>query len=237
MLLITTSGISFFLALLCFGVLCVVYCRGFYHMLVTPLDIVSESGLPKELILRNYDCLIDYCSPFFKGGLSFPDFPSSDSALSHFAETKILFSWFYLAVPGGILLGSLLVYVHAWRKQKGKLGQEFSRALRLTMWLCFLVPVFCFVLFFTDFHKVFYGMHHIFFRNNDWLFDAATDPVITILPERYFLCCGVFIALFLLIATPGIALLRKRIAGFSIQRNRKERMEGQSKKGNYNFPP
>ena len=186
-------------------------------MLVTPLDIMSESGLTKELILRNYDCLIDYCSPFYTGGLSFPDFPSSSSALSHFAETKVLFSWFSLAVPGAFLLGILFVCIRAQRPQKGRIRQELSRALHLTAWLCFLVPALCFVLFLTDFHKTFYGMHRIFFRNDDWMFNAATDPVITILPERYFLCCGMFIALFLLIAAVVVGRLRRRVVRFSVR--------------------
>ena len=54
-------------------------------------------------------------------------------------------------------------------------------------------------------------MHHILFDNNDWIFDAATDPIITILPERYFLCCGMGIILFLLLAAAVLSHLQNRV--------------------------
>ncbi len=241
LLLTTISGFLLFVALLCLGILFVVNWRGFYHLLVTPLNIMSDSALPKEIILRNYDCLIDYCSPFYRGGLTFPDFPSSVCALSHFAETKVLFSRLYLAVPCCFLLAAILTGFKVWegqekRKTAGRgrdiyrhsLPDELSRTLRLAAWLCFLFPAACLLLFLADFHDAFYRMHHIFFRNNDWLFDAATDPVITILPERYFLCCGVFIAVFLILAAVGLTILYRRLAAAS-PRGRVYRKEGRHK--------
>ena len=83
-----------------------------------PLKIISESGLTKEVVLRNYDHLIEYCSPFYRGSLSFPDFPSSPSALSHFAETKTLFSYLSLAVPVCFFAGVLLIALkEEWDRQ------------------------------------------------------------------------------------------------------------------------
>ncbi len=257
LLLTIISGFLFFTAMLCLSIILIVNCRMFYHVLAEPLHIVSESGLAKELIFRNYDCLIDYCSPFYRGALSFPDFPSSDSALSHFAETKVLFSCFYLAVPVFCLSGIGMVCLKTWKWQKKALPQnivfdtvyrdgifwrgqgglwngsfrkhflmEFSRSLRFTAWMCVFVPVMCFLLFFTDFHKAFYGMHHIFFRNNNWIFDAASDPVITILPERYFLCCGVGICVLLLVGAVGIVLVRRYFDRLYAHNNRYENVNG-----------
>ncbi|MDE7327687.1 MAG: DUF1461 domain-containing protein [Lachnospiraceae bacterium] len=235
MILTIISSFLFFIALLCLGTTLVIHCRGFYHLLAEPLQIISESGLAKEVVLRNYDHLIEYCSPFYRGVLSFPDFPSSSSALSHFAETKTLFSCLSLAVPLCCLAGGFLLAIKTWWNHKitglfilghkalqthqtsgqgeqnnlsRTLPAEFSRALRFTAWLCILVPFVCLLLFLTNFHKVFYGMHHILFDNNNWIFDAATDPVITILPERYFLCCGIGIILFLLLAAAALSRLR-----------------------------
>lgn len=38
-------------------------------------------------------------------------------------------------------------------------------------------------------------MHKVFFDNDYWLFDPKYDPVITILPDRFFLHCGILIVL------------------------------------------
>lgn len=214
MLLTIISGILFFIALLCLSITFVIYCRSFYHLLAEPLHIISESGMTREVVLRNYDHLIEYCSPFYRGELSFPDFPSSASALSHFAETKILFSYFSLAVPLCFLAGIFIVALKTSGLRKKMLGAfpvEFFRAIRLTVWLCILAPLACLIFFLADFHKAFYGMHHILFNNNDWIFDAATDPIITILPERYFLCCGIGIIIFLFLAAAGLCHLRNHL--------------------------
>lgn len=218
MLFTIFSGILFFIALLCLGITLVIRCRGIYHLLAEPLHIISESGLTKEVVLRNYDHLIKYCSPFYRGELIFPDFPSSDSALSHFAETKVLFSYFFLAIPLCFFAGIFILAFKSWKKQRNFAipAAEFSRSLKLTAWLCLLVP-FGFLLFFlVDFHKIFYGMHHILFDNNNWIFDAATDPIITILPERYFLCCGVEIVIFLLLAAALLRHLRRYLRNFPV---------------------
>lgn len=223
------SGFFIFCGLFAFSIVLLVRCRLFYHILAAPLHIAADSGLSTEIILRNYDCLIDYCSPFYSGKLAFPDFPSSASALSHFAETKRLFEVFYLAVPLCILSAVLLIAFDArmhpslWFSRirstfgiphpSGIFGMSripknvfrtlflrgLSSALKAAGSLCLLVPSVCLLLFLTDFHQAFWQMHRIFFRNNDWLFDARTDPVITILPERYFLCCGVAIVLQLML--------------------------------------
>lgn len=222
MLFTFISGFLFFIALVCLGTTLIIHCRGFYHLLAQPLKIISESGLTKEVVLRNYDHLIEYCSPFYRGSLSFPDFPSSPSALSHFAETKTLFSYLSLGVPVCFFAGVLLIALKVWGRGKrclknrlqipANLPAEFSRTLHFTARLCVIVPFACLLLFLFDFHSAFYRMHHILFDNNDWIFDAATDPIITILPERYFLCCGMGIILFLLLAAAVLSHLQNHLS-------------------------
>ena len=41
--------------------------------------------------------------------------------------------------------------------------------------------------------RTFVTFHEIAFNNDYWLFDPATDPVINILPDLYFLHCAVMI--------------------------------------------
>ena len=64
---------------------------------------------------------------------------------------------------------------------------------------------FCFVLF-----------HKILFRNDYWIFDPACDPVITILPDAYFLHAAALILLCVLAASLFslllFRLLRRKIS-------------------------
>ena len=57
--------------------------------------------------------------------------------------------------------------------------------------------------------RTFVLMHKILFRNDFWSFDAADDPVIHILPEPFFLHCGVLI-LILQVLFAAICLLLAR---------------------------
>jgi len=41
----------------------------------------------------------------------------------------------------------------------------------------------------VDFNDFFIDFHKILFRNNDWLFDPSLDPIITALPDTFFLHC------------------------------------------------
>lgn len=40
-----------------------------------------------------------------------------------------------------------------------------------------------------DWDALFTAFHKLFFRNDYWLFDPDTDPVINLLPDSYFLHC------------------------------------------------
>lgn len=244
MLFSVLSGFLIFCGFFALSIVLLVRCRLFYHILVGPLRIAVSSGLPTKLILRNYDHLIDYCSPFYRGELSFPDFPSSASALSHFAETKRLFGLFYLAAPlcflSALLLTALKARVQTARRPSRRRSAKRSRnaarsrsaaflpcrkqasfraafrrglssALAAAGILGMLVPAVCLFLFASDFHGTFWLMHKILFQNDDWIFNAGTDPVITILPERYFLCCGIALAAALLLFSAAALRLGRQL--------------------------
>lgn len=50
-------------------------------------------------------------------------------------------------------------------------------------------------------YDAFTMFHEIMFRNDYWIFDEATDPVIMILPDAFFLHCAVMIILLILIGS------------------------------------
>ncbi len=61
----------------------------------------------------------------------------------------------------------------------------------------------------------FVTFHKLFFNNDYWIFDSSTDPIITVLPDGFFLHCA--IAIFVLVAATSsfilagcYAILKKR---------------------------
>ena len=62
-----------------------------------------------------------------------------------------------------------------------------------------------------DFSKAFVLFHKIFFRNNYWIFDANTDPIINALPEDLFMIYGAIILGIVIISSIIIKIINKNI--------------------------
>ncbi len=178
-------GIIFTLFFISMGVIAAVNLRCVYYWDINYLNISKSSGLDESIIKENYDALIDYNSPFFKGDLQFPSLPSSPEALQHFSEVKnILVSFYYIAAITCILLAILILY------KRRKNNYHYLQVSAVTV---LVIPIIVAVGCAINFDKVFILFHKIFFRNNYWLFDPDTDPVITILPDTFFFHCLVVI--------------------------------------------
>lgn len=178
-------GIIFTLFLISFGVWLAVHFRPLYYFDVDHLNIPEYSGYSREVVLENYNALIDYCSPFYSKSLHFPTLPASESGISHFAEVKVIFNvFFYMGILCLLLLVPVVIYKHR------KKDISYLKASALTS---VILPAAVGGACAVNFDKAFVVFHRIFFRNDDWLFDPAADPVILILPETYFLHCAVLI--------------------------------------------
>lgn len=102
----------------------------------------------------------------------------------HMGEVKDLFL-------GGlrirnILVGAgvaLIVLLALW---KAELGKILPRAYFIALGVSFLLTVVLGILFASDFNKYFTIFHEIFFDNDLWMFDPATDYMIRMLPEGFF---------------------------------------------------
>ena len=51
-------------------------------------------------------------------------------------------------------------------------------------------------------------MHKLLFRNDLWIFDSYSDPIILILPDTFFMHCGILI----MILVTGFALCFRQLA-------------------------
>jgi integral membrane protein (TIGR01906 family) len=107
------------------------------------------------------------------------DFPVSTNGALHFYEVKRLF-----LVNYGVLLVTVIpsiVYVRHLNKQQRlwTMIQPFRIAVVVPIVIAFLMAV--------NFDRFFVLFHGVFFNNDAWIFNPATDPIINVLPETFFL--------------------------------------------------
>ena len=125
---------------------------------------------------HNFLILMNYLSNPLETKLSMPDFPSSASGLHHFAEVKNLFMLvFFLTI---ILIPFTIRFI------KENLSLVFHNALRVVMLFPLAIGVIAWLI---GFDRFFVAFHEVLFRDNSWLFDPATDPIISVLPEQFFM--------------------------------------------------
>ncbi|WP_251904745.1 TIGR01906 family membrane protein [Lactococcus lactis] len=127
-------------------------------------------------IWHNLLILMNYLINPLETKLSMPDFPSSASGLHHFAEVKNLFMLvFFLTI---ILIPFIIRFI------KENLSLVFHNGLRVVMLFPLAIGVIAWLIGFDQF---FVAFHEVLFRDNSWLFDPATDPIISVLPEQFFM--------------------------------------------------
>lgn len=199
-------GIVFTLLFISFSVIITINFRPLYYLDVKLLHIEQTSGYDREEILDNYNTLIDYSSPFYKGDLKFPTLDASEAGLQHFKEVKDIFTAFYL-MAGITLVAAVSIIIYK-RKKRDISYLPVSSATAI------LLPSILGVLIMLNFDRAFVIFHKLFFRNDYWLFDPSTDPVITILPDTFFLHCAIMIILLVILGSIGLYVayhfLRKR---------------------------
>lgn len=178
-------GILFTILLISIGVIVTINFRPLYYYDINHLQIEETSGYSKEEIRTNYDALIEYCSPFYTGDLQFPTLPSSTEARIHFEEVKVIFvAFYYMAVFCLILL--IPIMLCQWKRKD-------YQYLITSGWTAILLPCLLAIVCFLNFDRTFELFHEIVFRNDYWLFYPETDPIITMLPESFFLHCTILI--------------------------------------------
>lgn len=159
--------------------------RPLYYLDVDLLHIAETSGLPRAEILENYNTLIDYNSIFGTKELVFPTLAMSETGCIHFEEVKNVFAFFEITlIVSGVLVLAGVIYRH-FKKNPGYLLLSGILTVALPLVLGILIAL--------NWQTVFILFHKIVFRNDYWIFDAATDPVITILPDAFFMHCALLI--------------------------------------------
>lgn len=175
-----------------------ILCRPFYFAHVTPYRLEEESGLTRAEIREAYNEMLDYCigtrKEFSTGVL-----PWSEEGKAHFTDCRSLFRLDF-AVAGGSLLLLLLIALLNKRKPE----KPACRPLPCFWAGCLAGGLFLLLggAILADPDAAFVAFHHVFFPGKtNWLFDPAKDAVITILPEDFFIHCGILIAAVILLGS------------------------------------
>lgn len=164
-----------------------------YYIDITLLGIEKNSGMNVSSIRANYDALIQYNQFWFHGELRFPTLIMSNTGQIHFQEVKRIFVVIqYLCM---ITFAASLVGIVKMRRR----GQYAY--LKIAGLLSLVIPVALGIFALLYWDKFFALFHQILFRNNYWLFDSKTDPVILILPDAYFMHCAVMILLLIFLGS------------------------------------
>ncbi|MGO3604311.1 MAG: TIGR01906 family membrane protein [Enterococcus malodoratus] len=163
--------------------------RWLYQFDIGHLDLLDYTTLSAKELMHNFDQLMRYLNLPWVDTLKMTDFPVSSSGALHFYEVKKLFLLNY-----GILLVTIvpsLFYLRHLNKQQRlwTLIQPFRIAVVVPIVIAFLMAV--------NFDRFFIMFHGVFFNNDAWIFNPATDPIINVLPETFFLHC--FILFFVLL--------------------------------------
>lgn len=161
-----------------------------YKSDISRLKISESSGFTEEKISENYSAVIDFLSPFSNKPFDLPSMKYSPSGAGHFEDCKPIFNGVYLLG----LLSAVLLAVLIWQKRLTHTVLRRSGIITLAIPAVFGVGVL------LNFDRLFVLFHKLFFGNDDWLFDPATDEIINILPEEFFMHCAVFIAAFWVLA-------------------------------------
>ena len=108
----------------------------------------------------------------------------NEREIAHMEDVRGLFLDALAIRRGCLLLMALCVIILFLLKADFK--RVFPKSVCLGTGLFFGITAILAAIISTDFSKYFIMFHHIFFRNDLWILDPATDMLINIVPEGFF---------------------------------------------------
>ena len=178
-------GIALSLVIICTAVAATVFFEPLYYSDIERYDLVERTGMSEQEIRDNYDEMIRFLMRWEGDELTLPTLPMSEGGKIHFADVKHVFNGVKILGLTSLGIAVLCFFVLRRQNRRGSLIAAGIITLGIPAVLGAFVAV-AWDRFFILFHK-------IFFHNDYWIFDAKTDPVITILPDGFFMHCMIMI--------------------------------------------
>ncbi|RYL93852.1 TIGR01906 family membrane protein [Sporolactobacillus sp. THM7-4] len=172
-------SLSIALFIICASVLLTLLFKPLYYFDIQYLNIEHLSNMNRSIIIENYDYMIHFLINPVPQEFHLPSLNYSRHGQVHFQDVKKIFTFIDLLLILTGMFSASGIYFNIKNK-----NFQFLKSASAALILFTIVPS---ILFLLDFNTAFIMFHQLFFRNNYWVFDPATDPVITILPETFFL--------------------------------------------------
>jgi len=152
-----------------------------YYYDIKNLNLENTSGLSLTSIKSNYNYVIGYLDNTNADKFTLPTLRSSSDGEAHFAEVKSIFKNMNYILLFCILF--ILISIIILRNNRQFL---YLKIAGITL---ILIPLILIPLSFLNFDRLFTFFHKILFKNDFWLFDPKTDPIILLFPEDFFMHC------------------------------------------------
>lgn len=172
-----------------------------YYFDIDYLNIPMLSGLSKEEIKENYDYMIDYNLSKDNKEFELPTLKSSNQGKIHFEEVRDIFQNMNKIFNISLVLSIVGVIINILNKN--------IEILKTTSKTLILLPMILMLPVVINFEGSFVLFHKIMFNNDYWIFDPNLDPVINILPEKFFFHAGIMILILIIVASLANYLIYK----------------------------
>lgn len=193
------------LLILSFSIALPIYFRPFYYLHINSFSPVEMQGFTAAEIKEAYNGLLDYLTTPGKE-FSLGAFPYSDRGASHFKDCKFLFLLdTFVLIISGATTAIMLVFkkLRGWQFRIGKFSASLYSAIAAVA-----LPIIVGVLAAIDFEKAFKIFHKLFFPGKtNWYFHPQLDPIINVLPVRFFMNCAILIGASILIISVAIIIV------------------------------
>ena len=164
-----------------------------YYFDIDYLNIHILSGLSKEEIKENYDYMIDYNLSKDNKEFELPTLKSSKQGKIHFEEVRDIFQNMNKIFNISLVISIIGVIINILNKN--------IEILKTTSKTLILLPMILMLPVVINFKGSFVLFHKIMFNNDYWIFDPNLDPVINILPEKFFFHAGIMILILIIVAS------------------------------------
>ncbi|BBN99346.1 TIGR01906 family membrane protein [Sporolactobacillus terrae] len=196
-------AVSIAIFIICFAVLVTLGFTPLYYFDVQHLDLVGQSGFSYDQIVENYNYTIQYLINPLPQTFHLPSFDYSRAGRIHFQDVKRIF----MAIELLLVVSAIISVIGIFHKRKQR-DFSFFKPTAIMLIMFTLLPL---MMFAIDFDGTFILFHKLFFRNDYWVFNPQTDPIITILPEAFFLHAALLILFMIVAAVCAIVIIAKQL--------------------------
>ncbi len=158
-----------------------------YDLYSRLFNLSDSVGLTHPQLQESYASMIRYLFHPFTEVLTIPYFSSSTQGIQHFKDVKLL-------MQINALVSVLACFLLPWLIQQLKRSREYF-LVQSGFYLLYGMPLILLLMIVVSFDRIFILFHEIVFTNDYWLFDPMYDPIITVLPQSFFMVLFIIVIL------------------------------------------